>query len=161
MAKAALSHQRFRRLCRAFGLMGWAAVVVTTLLILFQLVLLPVLAKVPASAHVFWVRNLPAIFYLYAVGVMSGAMIALSRGRLVQAVLVRALRRVGVALAAGAVVAIVGVTNLLNWLGLPGGGYAHFDVAALALLLVGGSLILIAKVLDEAVALQAELDQFV
>ena len=53
------------------------------------------------------------------------------------------------------------VTNLLRLIGSSEGGYLHFDVAGMTLGMIGGALFLLGRVVDQAGAVQAELDEMI
>ncbi|MGH7026446.1 DUF2975 domain-containing protein [Brevundimonas sp.] len=103
----------------------------------------------------------PAVCYLLGVWFIGRAMGQLARGRLIQPTLASALRRVGLSLGFGGVISVFVVTNLLRLLGHTSGGYLHFDVAGMTLGMIGGALFLLGRVVDQAGAVQAELDEMI
>jgi hypothetical protein len=103
----------------------------------------------------------PALFYLYAVWSLGQAMGRLAKGDLIQPTLARALRRVGLALGIGGMLSVFGVTNLVRILQGGHGGWLHFDVSSMTLGMIGGALFLLGRVLDQATAVQAELDEMI
>ncbi len=159
---------RFRRLC---GQYRWLAIFMVAsvggLLLLAHIV-------VPAAL---WFRNpspafarealgaliwaSPAACYLLGVWFIGRAMGQLARGRLIQPTLASALRRVGLSLGFGGVISVFVVTNLLRLLDHAKGGYLNFDVAGMTLGMIGGALFLLGRVVDQAGAVQAELDEMI
>jgi hypothetical protein len=103
----------------------------------------------------------PTLFYLFAVWSIGSAMGQLSRGRLIQPVLIHALRRVGLALGIGGLLSVFGITNIARLIEGGRGGYAYFDVAGMTLGMIGGALFLLARVMQQAEAVQAELDDMI
>ena len=103
----------------------------------------------------------PSFFYLYAVWSLGQAMGRLAKGDLIQPTLARALRRVGLALGIGGVLSVFGVTNLTRLIQSGHGGWLHFDVSGMTLGMIGGALFLLGRVLDQATAVQAELDEMI
>ena len=159
---------RFRRECGQFrGLAVFMVVSVGALLALLTWIfplLLTVVRKAPLRPDTLLtatIWNLPAACYLYGVWSIGRALGDLSRGRLIQAALPDALRRVGMALGVGGVISVFVVTNLLRLVGHARGGYLHFDVAGMTLGMIGGALFLLGRVMDQALAAQAELDEMI
>lgn len=103
----------------------------------------------------------PTAFYLFGVWSIGQAMGALAVGRLFQPTLARALRRVGAALGLGGLTSIVVVTNALRMLSHSRGGFLHFDVPGMTLVMVGGALFLLGGVIEQASRVQAELDEMI
>ncbi|MDI1480092.1 DUF2975 domain-containing protein [Polyangium sp. y55x31] len=93
-----------------------------------------------------------------AVGGPAGAA-AFSRGELFTPTITRALRRVGIMLAAGALMSVFIVPSLTRALGFGPGYVIAYDVGGLVLGAVGLALTLLANVLSHAFALQSELDE--
>jgi hypothetical protein len=122
------------------------------------------------------VRWSPTFFYLYALWAIRGTFRSFGRGGELGAAVARGCIRAGFALAAGATLSAVGVPNLiriLDTLGLvarrPGewAGFLHFDVAYLAVGVVGLAMVLLGRLLGwagelqrEAAALRDELGEF-
>lgn len=104
---------------------------------------------------------IPAVFYLWALWSIRGVFGALAEGGRLQPALAAGLTRVGQALVLGAASSVLLVTNLLRWIGAIEGGYAHFDVPGIVLGVVGLALLLLARLLEHAAAVQAELDEIV
>lgn len=107
------------------------------------------------------VRLLPGVGYLWALWAVQRALGELAAGRLFQAALVRALRQVGIGVLAGALLNVFAVTNLSRWLLGGHGSVLYFDLSGIVLGVVGAALVLLARVVDSARALQAELDEIV
>ena len=118
----------------------------------------------------------PTFFYLFALWAIRGAFRAFSLGGQFGAAMARGCTRAGLALAFGATLSAVGVPNLVRVLGSlnlialrPGewAGILHFDVAYLAVGVVGLALVLLGRLLGlagdvqrEAAALRDELGGF-
>lgn len=107
------------------------------------------------------VRLLPGVGYLWALWAVQRALGELAAGRLFQAALVRALRQVGIGVLAGALLNVFAVTNLSRWILGGHGSVLYFDLSGIVLGVVGAALVLLARVVDSARALQAELDEIV
>lgn len=159
---------RFRRMCARFRwLTVFMVISVGALLVLMHGIAPGVLSlrgdfgatPVQWLSRVIWA--LPSLFYLFAVWSIGSAMGQLSKGRLIQPTLVQALRRVGLALGVGGVLSVFGVTNLIRLIGQSQGGYLHFDVAGMTLGMIGGALVLLGRVIDQAGRIQAELDEMI
>lgn len=103
----------------------------------------------------------PSFCYLFGVWSIGRAMSQISKGRLIQPTLADALRRVGLALGVGGLLAVFAVSNVLRWIGAGKGGYLNFDVASMTLGMIGGALFLLGRVVDQADHIQAELDEMV
>ncbi len=104
---------------------------------------------------------LPTVFYLFAVWAIGSAMGQLSKGRLIQLILVHALRRVGLSLGLGGLFSVFGVTNVIRLIEGGRGGFAYFDVAGMTLGMIGGALFLLGGVMEQAGKVQAELDEMI
>lgn len=104
---------------------------------------------------------LPTAFYLFAVWSIGAAMGQLSKGRLIQPILVHALRRVGLSLGLGGLFSVFGVTNIIRMIEGGRGGFAYFDVAGMTLGMIGGALFLLGGVMEQAGKVQAELDEMI
>lgn len=103
----------------------------------------------------------PVAFYLFGVWSIGAAMGQLARGRLIQPTLASALRRVGLALGLGGVMSVFVVSNLTRIIESGRGGFLHFDVAGMTLGMIGGALVLLGRVMDQAGRIQAELEEMV
>lgn len=158
---------RFRRRCAQFR---WLAIFmvlsVGALLALIHLVAPGVLlVRGDPSMASRWLADvvwaLPTAFYLFAVWSIGAAMGQLSKGRLIQPTLVRALRRVGLSLGFGGLLSVFGVTNLTRLIEGGRGGWAYFDVPGMTLGMIGGALFLLGGVVEQAGRVQAELDEMI
>ena len=157
---------RFLRQCRALRLATQIVFFGLTLLVLSGASGLPWFprgAKLPEDfAHrlaLFGVHALPAIGYLWALWSVQRALADLAQGRIFNATLARALRHVGIGVLAGSLLKVFAVTNLARLVIEVRGSYAYFDMSAIVLGVVGAALILLARVVDEARLVQAELDE--
>lgn len=103
----------------------------------------------------------PPICYLFGVWSIGRALGQIARGRLIQPALADGLRRVGLALGIGGLLAVFGISNLMRLIGETRGGYLNFDVASMTLGMIGGALFLLGRVLDRAGQVQAELDEMI
>lgn len=104
------------------------------------------------------VRFLPALGYLWALWAVQRALGDLAGGRLFNATVARAVRHVGIGVLAGALLNVFAVTNLSRWIAGGHGSYAYFDLSGIVLGVVGAALVLLSRLVDEARALQDELD---
>ena len=103
----------------------------------------------------------PSICYLFGVWSIGWTLSQIAKGRLIQPALADGLRRVGLALGVGGLLAVFAVSNLLRLIGETKGGYLNFDVASMTLGMIGGALFLLGRVVDQADRLQAELDEII
>jgi hypothetical protein len=100
----------------------------------------------------------PSLFYLWALWILRGLFAALSRsGPAAQPSITRALARIGWALLGGAALTLITAPIILA-LENPHrvGGFAVFNVPALTLGLLGVALIIVARMLREAIAAEAK-----
>ncbi|MEF9978343.1 MAG: DUF2975 domain-containing protein [Thermomonas sp.] len=107
------------------------------------------------------VRFLPGLGYLWALWAVQRALGDLAAGRLFHPTVARAMRHIGIGVLAGALVNVFAVTNLSRWIAGGNGGYLYFDMSGIVLGVVGAALVLLARLVDQARALQAELDEIV
>lgn len=161
---------RFRRLCGQFR---WLAVfmvcsVAAVLVLMFVIAPTVALSRGIFPSHVSPVDLIekavwttPTLFYLYAVWSIGAALGQVSKGRLIQPTLSRALRHVGIALGLGGLLSVFGITNISRLIGGDQGSFAYFDVAGMTLGMIGGALFLLGRVIDQAGAIQSELDQII
>ena len=159
---------RFRRLCGQYRWLAVFMVLSVGLLLTLAHLIAPLVqwARTPTltggrdvAASLIWIA--PALCYLFGVWSIGSGMGQLARGRLIQPTLASTLRRVGLALGVGGVISVFVVTNLLRLIGHAKGGYLHFDVAGMTLGMIGGALFLLGRVVDQAGAVQAELDEMI
>ncbi|WP_224365591.1 DUF2975 domain-containing protein [Hyalangium versicolor] len=101
----------------------------------------------------------PEVFYLLALWWVRQALAAFARGELYTPTITQALHRVGVMLAAGALIGVFIIPSVMRALGSGPGYVIAYDVGGLALGAVGLALTLLANVLTHALALQNELDE--
>lgn len=159
---------RFRRMCGQFRWLAVFMVVsVGALLFVVHAVAPGVLALqgrytgsvLNWAASAVWAS--PGLFYLFGVWSIGSAMGELARGRLIQPTLALALRRVGLALGFGGLMTVFGITNITRLVDGARASWAYFDVASMTLGMIGGALFLLGRVIDQAGALQAELDEII
>ena len=105
------------------------------------------------------VQFLPGLGYLWALWAVQRALGDLSAGRLFHPTVARAMRHIGIGVLAGALFNVFAVTNLSRWIAGGQGGYLYFDLSGIVLGVVGAALVLLARLVDQARALQAELDE--
>lgn len=160
--------ERFRRRCAQFRWLAVFMVIsVGALLVLMHVIGPGVMmargdyAGTPGAWMSDIVWALPTLFYLFAVWAVGAAMGQLSKGRLIQPILVHALRRVGLSLGLGGLFSVFGVTNIARLIEGGRGSFAYFDVAGMTLGMIGGALFLLGGVMEQAGRVQAELDEMI
>lgn len=158
--------EAFRRQCRVLRRATLVALFAITLVVMSGAAGLPGSpdgAKLPdaylSRLALFGVQALPSIAYLWALWSVQRALGDLGHGRIFHPTVARALRNVGAGVLAGSLLKVFAVTNLTRLLVDVRGSYAWFDVPAIVLGVVGAALILLARVVDEARQVQAELDE--
>lgn len=104
------------------------------------------------------VHFMPALGYLWALWAVQRALGELAAGATFQPAVARAMRHIGIGVLAGALFNVFAVTNLSRWIAGGHGGYLYFDLSGIVLGVVGAALVLMARLVDQARALQAELD---
>jgi len=156
----------FRRQCRALRLATQIVFFGLSLLVLSGAAGLPWFpngAKLPQDfatrLALLGVQALPALGYLWALWSVQRALGDLALGRIFHPTLARALRHIGIGVLAGSLLKVFAVTNLTRLLIEVRGSYAYFDLSAIVLGVVGAALVLLARVVDEARLVQAELDE--
>lgn len=160
---------KLRRDSRLFGRVTLALLIATALLLL-----VPTLAALGMSAarHGTWatllrwsgVIWLPSIFYLYALWAIRRLFVAYAQGGLIGPAVAAGCTQAGVALALGGTTSAVIVPNLLRLIdhaSSPGGqpvrgSFLHFDLAYLAVGVVGLAMVLLGRLLHQAAAAHAE-----
>lgn len=161
---------RFRLMCRQFNWLAIFMVCSVGALLVLMYVASPIafLMRGPYRPPGFvdlWlaqaIKDLPQLFYLFAVWSIGAAMGQLAKGRLIQPVLAGALRRVGLALGFGGLLSVFGVTNIIRLVNGGHGGWLYFDVSGMTLGMIGGALFLLGRVIDQAGRVQAELDEMI
>lgn len=105
------------------------------------------------------VRFLPGLGYLWALWAVQRALGDLAAGRLFHPTVARAMRHIGLGVLAGALMSVFAITNLSRWIVGGHGGYAYFDLSGIVLGVVGAALVLLARLVDQARAMQDELDE--
>ena len=105
------------------------------------------------------VQFLPGLGYLWALWAVQRALGDLSAGRLFHPTVARAMRHIGIGVLVGALLNVFAVTNVSRWIAGGHGGYLYFDLSGIVLGVVGAALVLLARLVDQARALQAELDE--
>ena len=68
------------------------------------------------------------------------------------------MRHIGYGVLAGSLFNVFLVTNLMRMIGGGRGGYLYFDISGIVLGVVGAALVMLARLVDQARAMQAELD---
>ena len=157
----------FRLRCRQFRWLAVFMVISVAALLILANLAAPVaqwLRGERVLSDAFWrglIMTIPAVCYLFGVWSIGRAMKRIADGAMLQPAVADALRRVGLALGIGGVASVFGVTNLMRLLGLSSGGYLYFDVPGMTLGMIGGALFLLGRVMDQAAAAQAELDEMI
>ncbi len=155
---------RFRRHCRLLRIAAIGVFVGLSLLLGLGLAGMPWMFPSRASAPGTWallglVRLLPGLGYLWALWAVQRALGDLAAGRLFQSAVGRAIRHIGIGVLVGALLNVFAVTNLSRWIVGGHGSYAYFDLSGIVLGVVGAALVLLSRLVDEARALQEELDE--
>src|SRR5687768_9316223 len=160
MSDAFRGHCRALRLATQVVFFGLALLVLTGAA---GLPFFPAGAKLPEDfptrLALFGVQALPAFGYLWALWSVQRALADLGAGRIFHPTVARALRHVGIGVLAGSLLKVFAVTNLTRLFVDVRGNYAWFDLSAVVLGVVGAALVLLARVIDQARAVQAELDE--
>jgi hypothetical protein len=156
----------FRRHCRALRLATQVVFYGLVLLVLSGAAGLPFFpngAKLPADfptrLALYVVQALPALGYLWALWSGQRALGDLAAGRIFHPTVARALRHIGIGVLAGSLFKVFAVTNLTRLFIDMRGSFAWFDLSAIVLGVVGAALVLLARVIDQAREVQAELDE--
>lgn len=157
---------RFRSHCRvlrAMALVVFAGLCLFLGMVAVAGLVLP--ARPPASGGIghtalllMLVRAAPGLGYLWALWAVQRALGDISQGRLFHPAVARAMRHIGIGVLAGALFNVFAVTNLSRWIAGGAGSYLYFDLSGIVLGVVGAALVLLARLVDQARALQAELD---
>lgn len=161
---------RFRRQCGQFRWLAVFMVCSVAAVLVLMFVVAPAVAlsrgtfpgnvsQIDMIEKAIWTT--PTLFYLYAVWSIGSALGEVSKGRLIQPTLARALRHVGFALGLGGLLSVFGITNISRLIGGSQGSFAYFDVAGMTLGMIGGALFLLGRVVDHAGRVQAELDEMI
>lgn len=155
---------RFRNQCRLLRAASLVVFVGLFLLLVMGMVGLPWrMATLPQGgstrALLSVVQFLPGLGYLWALWAVQRALGDLAAGRLFHPTVARAMRHIGFGVLAGALFNVFAVTNLSRWIVGGSGSYLYFDLSGIVLGVVGAALVLLARLVDQARALQAELDE--
>ena len=156
---------RFRSHCRLLRVAALVVFVGLFLLLAMGMVGLP--WRLATDAGDDWstrallsvVRFMPGLGYLWALWAVQRALADLAAGRMFHAAVAHAMRHIGIGVLAGALLNVFAVTNLSRWIAGGQGGYLYFDLSGIVLGVVGAALVLLARLVDQARALQAELDE--
>ena len=156
---------RFRDQCRLLRIA--TLVVLSGLFLLLALGMVGLPWRLATDANSGWstrallsvVRFLPGLGYLWALWAVQRALADLAGGRLFHPTVARAMRHIGIGVLVGALLNVFAVTNLSRWIAGGHGGYLYFDLSGIVLGVVGAALVLLARLVDQARALQAELDE--
>lgn len=159
---------RFRTLCGQFRWLAVFMVASVGAILLLMHVVAPAVHMARGDLRInpdLWLEQAiwatPALFYLFAVWSIGAALGRISKGRLIQPTLARALRHVGLALGFGGLLSVFGVTNLSRLIDGDQTSWAYFDVASMTLGMIGGALFLLGRVMDQADRIQSELDEMI
>lgn len=158
----------YRRHCRVLRLATLTVGLGLATLVVFGLVGPPMPHRLDASsldAGQWWslrlIVALPAVGYLWALWSAQRALADLAAGRTFQPTVSRAMRHVGAGVLLGALVEVFALTNLMRLVLGGSGSYLYVDLSAIVLGVVGAALVLLARLVDEARAMQAELDEII
>ncbi|MBU1346386.1 MAG: DUF2975 domain-containing protein [Alphaproteobacteria bacterium] len=159
---------RFRALCGQFRWLAVFMVCSVGAILALMHVVAPTVLTLRGDARIdpaIWLQQAvwatPTLFYLFAVWSIGSAMGQLSKGRMIQPTLARALRHVGLALGLGGLLSVFGITNISRLFGGGQASLAYFDVAGMTLGMIGGALFLLGRVVEQADIIQAELDEMI
>ena len=114
--------------------------------------------RVPNVGQFVW--RLPLLFYLWAVWSVRRAVVAIGRGEGHDEALGSLIGRVGLALFLGGIATVFVAPWLAAWIN-GRGSYAHYDVSAITVGVVGAALVLVARLLGQAAAMRRELDEII
>lgn len=116
-----------------------------------------------AATHAAWREQLllalPAVAYLAALWELRRGVVAVGAGRLFGPSLASALRRVGLLLVVGALTSLFVIPALYRFLGSAYPRSIDFDVATLVVAVLGLALAFVARLLQRAGVIEAELDE--
>lgn len=157
---------RFRAQCRLLRIATLVVFLGLALMLSLGLIGLPSLhmqalpsGNGPRETLLMLVPGLPALGYLWALWAVQRALADLAGGRLFHPTVARAMRQIGIGVLVGALFNVFAVTNLTRMILGGHGSYLYFDLSGIVLGVVGAALILLARLVDQARALQAELDE--
>jgi hypothetical protein len=106
------------------------------------------------------VDALPVPFFLWAIWSIRRAVVLVGQGAALNVLLSRMLERVGVALLLGGLASVFAVPIVRRLLS-EAGSYLRYDAAAITLGVLGVGLMILSRVIADAEALRADLDEFV
>jgi hypothetical protein len=153
---------RFRNQCRLLRVATLAVFVALCLLLGLMTVVIPwrysAQGVAGTPALLLAIRLLPGLGYLWALWAVQRALGDLAADRLFHPTVARAMRHIGIGVLAGALFNVFAVTNLTRWIAGGTGSYMYFDLSGIVLGVVGAALVLLARLVDQARALQTELD---
>lgn len=159
---------RFRALCGQFRWLAVFMVVSVGAVLALMYVIAPFVIGLRGELpnygfHILrgLILGAPSFCYLFGVWSIGRTLNQIARGRLIQPALADGLRRVGLALGVGGLLAVFVVSNLMREIGASAGGYLNFDVASMTLGMIGGALFLLGRVVDQADRIQSELDEMI
>lgn len=112
-----------------------------------------------SGLYVLLMTFLPLPFYLWAIWTARRAILLIAAGGALHDVLSSMLTRIGAALLAGGLVRVFVVTWAIRLI-TGRGSYAVFDPAAITVGVVGVTLMVVARIVEDAGAIRAELDEF-
>lgn len=146
-----------RQLTPRLALAGVTLVLV--LLLAFTAIVLASAIFGRASGRLLLLPMAPLPFYLFALWTARSAIVRIGQGDALRILVSPMLRRIGWALFLGGLTQVFAVP----WLGHFGGGraLAHYDIGAITLGAVGVTLVIVARLVGDAEADRAELDQIV
>lgn len=158
----------FRRHCRVLRLATLTVGLGLAALVALGLVGPPMPHSYDASAldaGQWWslrlVVALPALGYLWALWSAQRALGDLAAGQTFEPTVSRAMRHIGAGVLVGALIEVFALTNLMRLVLGGSGSYLYIDLSAIVLGVLGAALILLARLVDEARAMQAELDAII
>lgn len=159
--------EEYRRHCRRLRVATVLVGGVIAMLVILGMVGPPIPIRIDVAdlspAHAATVRlivALPALGYLWALWAAQHALGQLAAGQRFQPTVSRALRQIGGGVLCGALAEVLALTNLLRLVLGGSGSYLYFDLSAIVLGVIGAALLPVARLLDQARALETELDGF-
>ena len=138
-----------------------AAAIMFVLIILSLVFIVPIMAVAGGrNEHIgLVIEMLPMPFYLWAIWTARRAVLLIGKGGALSSVMSRMLARIGIALFAGGLMRVFGVTLALRFVG-SSRSYGYYDPAAITVGVIGLTLVIVARLVAEAEAIRAELDEF-
>lgn len=107
------------------------------------------------------VQSAPALGYLWALWAVQRALGGLAAGMLFHPTVAKAMRQIGFGVLTGALINVFAVTSLARLILDGRSSYLYFDLSGIVLGVVGAAMVLLARVVDQARMVQAELDEIV